>query len=206
MRSVLLLVWIIVSMSELGIVRCDKTATELSKKITDVHFQLFKFIENQNKMLKMAVFETECTRQGCTFNGCQSGANERKKKESCKRGWRRFGEHCYGKFNIKMNWFDAQMHCRMNGAHLVNIESQKETEWFRKRFPETIWLDITDLAKDGRWKGFSTGKILKYYNWQSREPNGGGRENCGVINFKHHKPGKWNDISCQKKFIFVCKT
>lgn len=29
--------------------------------------------------------------------------------ESCKRGWRRFGEHCYGKFNIKMNWFDAQV-------------------------------------------------------------------------------------------------
>lgn len=56
MRSVLLLVWIIVSMSELGIVRCDKTATELSKKITDVHFQLFKFIENQNKMLKVRMY------------------------------------------------------------------------------------------------------------------------------------------------------
>lgn len=56
MRSVLLLVWIIVPMSELGIVRCDKTATELSKKITDVHFQLFKFIENQNKMLKVRMY------------------------------------------------------------------------------------------------------------------------------------------------------
>nr|XP_034317508.1 uncharacterized protein LOC117686527 [Crassostrea gigas] len=130
----------------------------LVKNISDLHFQLFSSIQKKTKMIKTAVFETQCSGSGCTFNGCESSGSEtcdgqmltklnriqssinnvwkRKPKTMvCKKGWKRYNGHCYFLFSGKMNWFQAQIFCRNQGTTLLQINDASENKWLIKNFP-----------------------------------------------------------------------
>ncbi|XP_078321503.1 uncharacterized protein LOC111112316 [Crassostrea virginica] len=116
----------------------------LMKNISDLHFQLFSSIQRKTKMIRTAVFETQCSGSGCTFNGCESSGSDTcdrqmiaklnniqssinniwKKKPKfigCKDGWKPYNDHCYYSSSTKMNWFEAQVFCRKQGTSLLNL-------------------------------------------------------------------------------------
>nr|XP_022322471.1 perlucin-like protein [Crassostrea virginica] len=199
----------------------------LMKNISDLHFQLFSSIQKKTKMIKTAVFETQCSGSGCTFNGCESSVSDtcdgqmiqklnkiqssiyniwkRKPKDfACKTGWKRYQDHCYFLYSTKMNWFEAQVFCRKHGTVLVQINDAKENAWVSKTFPEVkYWMDYTDNGMEGKWVSFSTGKS-DYSNWFKGEPNNKrGKQHCALNN--HGKRGFWDDGTCSYQRQFMCE-
>ncbi|XP_062607489.1 low affinity immunoglobulin epsilon Fc receptor-like [Saccostrea cucullata] len=180
-------------------------------------------------MLKSAVFETECSSRGCTFSGCQSRKSNScdgkmlstlrqieisvkqltgkdRRKGTCKNGWKRFRGHCYREFVQKLDWFGAQMFCRLQKATLVRIDNKEENEWLVKTFSkEQLWLDLNDLSVEGRWRFFTTGKPVIYTNWMPRQPDSVG-EDCAHMNYPGYKKGQWNDRECGVKLRFICES
>ena len=59
-----------------------------------------------------------------------------------------------------------------------------------------LFLGLTDVQVEGRWRWQSTGTRAKYTLFQLGEPNGGTSENCVVI---AQGNGKWADVSCSTR-------
>eukprot|EP00105_Crassostrea_gigas_P015832 XP_011432965.1 PREDICTED: perlucin-like protein [Crassostrea gigas] len=201
----------------------------LKKELSDLHYKLFKTLRNQTNMIKMAVFETQCNVNGCTFNGCGGRENNTCENEvfkklnqiqssvdslknsvtsikGCKQGWKSFKGHCYLLIKIPVNWFEGQMKCREYGATLVQIDTAQENNWILKNFPKVrFWLDHTDVGKEGRWKMFSTGKSPTFSFWSPGQPdNHRGSQNCGYSYFNKNT-GAWDDGGCSARFWIICE-
>ncbi|XP_078334644.1 perlucin-like protein isoform X2 [Crassostrea virginica] len=200
----------------------------LMKNISNLHFQLFSSIQKNTKITKTAVFETQCSGSGCTFNGCESSGSDTcdgqliqklnkiqssisniwKKKPNathCKNGWKRYNGHCYHYYSSTKNWFEAQVFCRKQGTFLLQIDDSNENKWVSKTFPNVeYWIDYFDVGMEGKWVTFSSGKSF-YSNWEKNQPNNyKGSENCAHNNLSRR--GYWNDRDCLVKRSFVCET
>ncbi|XP_055998593.1 perlucin-like protein [Ostrea edulis] len=203
----------------------------LIKNISDLHFQLFSSVQKKTKMIKSAVFETQCSGSGCTFNGCQSSESgtcdgkmlsklnqihssirniwKRKPEKPstvCKKGWKRHNNHCYFLSSAKLNWFEAQMFCRNLKTTLVQINDANESKWLSRNFPKVpYWLDVTDVGKEGHWLTFSTGKRPTFTSWDRGQPdNWKKNQDCGYNNFSG-RLGRWDDAHCTMKIQFICE-
>ncbi|XP_022322446.2 galactose-specific lectin nattectin-like isoform X1 [Crassostrea virginica] len=199
----------------------------LMKTISNLHFQLFSSMQKNTKIIKTAVFETQCSGSGCTFNGCESSDSEtcdgqmiqklneiqscinaickRKPKVlACKLGWKRYNGHCYYLYTTKMNWFEAQVFCRKQGTFLLQINDANENKWVSETFPNVeYWIDYFDGGMEGKWVTFSSGKSI-YSNWEKNQPdNAYSGENCAHNNL--YRRGYWNDRDCLLKRSFVCE-
>lgn len=64
------------------------------------------------------------------------------------------------------------------------------------------WIGATDCASD-KWIWTSTVAPVKYFNWNSNEPNGKTNENCAVM--YPTRNGVWNDSMCENEYVFVFK-
>ncbi|XP_052691215.1 C-type lectin-like [Crassostrea angulata] len=200
----------------------------LMKNISNLHFQLFSSIQKKTKMIKTAVFETQCSGSGCTFNGCESSGSETcdgqmftklnkiqssinniwKRKSTaivCKQGWKRYNGHCYHLFSGKMNWFEAQIFCRKQGTTLLQINNANENKWLTKNFPDVqYWIDFTDNGMEGKWVTLSTGKS-EFTSWDRGQPdNAAGKQHCAYNNFSR-RIGHWDDIRCTYSFQVMCE-
>ncbi|XP_062614174.1 galactose-specific lectin nattectin-like, partial [Saccostrea cucullata] len=157
-------------------------------------------------------FIFSATSQSCDrkiFNKLEEIQRELKKIQTthfrgCKPGWKRYQNHCYAFFRHGMNWFEAQMYCRQRGGFLVHIDNYKENYWVASHFrQENLWIDGTDIAREGYWKSFSTGHFV-FTNWSKGEPNNAGRsQHCAKINYGGL--GKWDDDTCFTKYSFICE-
>lgn len=75
-----------------------------------------------------------------------------------------------------------------------------------------FWIGLTDLAQEGVWVWFSTGKQPDYMNWIKGEPNNGGKfEHFGQI-CDQSRERKWNDCDndnsiswCQEGSHALCQ-
>nr|XP_022337538.1 lectin BRA-3-like [Crassostrea virginica] len=198
----------------------------LIKNISDLHFQLFSSIQKRTKMLKAAVFETQCSGSGCTFNGCESSGSdtcdgqmnqnlnkiqssisniEKPKVIECKSGWKRYNDHCYYLFKTKMNWFDAQVFCRRQSTTLLQINDATENRWVSNAFPNVrYWIDYTDTGNEGHWVTLSTGRN-DYSSWHKAQPDNSGNQDCAKNNHLGQL-GQWDDDGCYEKFPPLCET
>lgn len=200
----------------------------LRKNISDLHFKLFSSIQKKTKMIKTAVFETQCSGSGCTFNGCESNGSEtcegqmltklnriqssinnfckRKPKTIvCKQGWKGYNGHCYHLFSGKMNWFQAQIFCRNQGTTLLQINDANENKWLTKNFPNVeYWIDFTDIGTEGKWVTLSTGKST-YTSWDYGQPdNWRGDQDCANNNYSK-RLGRWDDTKCINTYQVMCE-
>nr|XP_022337539.1 lectin BRA-3-like isoform X1 [Crassostrea virginica]XP_022337541.1 lectin BRA-3-like isoform X1 [Crassostrea virginica]XP_022337542.1 lectin BRA-3-like isoform X1 [Crassostrea virginica]XP_022337543.1 lectin BRA-3-like isoform X1 [Crassostrea virginica]XP_022337544.1 lectin BRA-3-like isoform X1 [Crassostrea virginica]XP_022337545.1 lectin BRA-3-like isoform X1 [Crassostrea virginica]XP_022337547.1 lectin BRA-3-like isoform X1 [Crassostrea virginica]XP_022337548.1 lectin BRA-3-like isofor len=196
------------------------------KNISDLHFQLFSSIQKKTKMIKTAVFETQCSGSGCTFNGCESSGSDtcdgqmiqklnkiqssinnirKPKLIDCKSGWKRYNVHCYYLFKTKkMNWFDAQVFCRKQRTTLLQINDASENRWVSKAFPNVpYWIDYTDIGKEGHWVALSSGRN-DYSNWSKVNPNNDGNQDCATNNYLSQ--GQWDDDKCYAHHPPLCET
>ncbi|KAJ8040179.1 Perlucin [Holothuria leucospilota] len=96
------------------------------------------------------------------------------------------------------------------GAHLVFMESEledKEVSRMVKIISEPRqrwWIGLTDKDSEGVWKWYNVS--TNYTNWGDGQPsNNGGEENCVEINKDENDHVYWNDISCSRKFWFICE-
>ena len=64
-----------------------------------------------------------------------------------------------------------------------------------------LFLGLTDIEKEDRWRWQSSGSRAKFTKFQPGEPDGDTSENCVIIGNGH-----WADVSCSTKLKFhVCE-
>ena len=58
-----------------------------------------------------------------------------------------------------------------------------------------------DVTIEGAWNWLSKTPNNKYTNWMKNEPSDSTEENCALM----LGDGKWNDVDCSQKNLFVCE-
>ncbi|KAJ8008503.1 hypothetical protein DPEC_G00105560 [Dallia pectoralis] len=130
----------------------------------------------------------------------------------CRKGWNKFGSHCFNFDTTPRSWTDAEKLCRSLGGHLASIHNKKEFTFLKKLTGgSTItWIGGNDggrpeMTQHRTWTWTDCSKF-NYHEWTDGEPNNfnGVREPCLQMNFgdKH----RWNDEVCDKNFASVCSS
>ena len=116
-----------------------------------------------------------------------------------------FDSSCYLFPDTKMTWSGAVDACAKEGASLVSIKSQAEQDFVEENIKGGSWLGMSDAENEGHWIWLADGSEVTYTHWNGGEPNGGKRENFGMI----YKLGKWNDCNTKTTRHFdkyyICK-
>lgn len=99
----------------------------------------------------------------------------------CQNGFSQHGDQCYKHYDgTKMNWNDAQRFCEAdNGAHLVEIRSETESDDLREFLDawtdnnyDDLWIGLKDSEDNPTvfvWQ--SSGETVRYDNWYETEPS-----------------------------------
>ncbi|XP_037045266.1 C-type lectin 37Da-like [Bradysia coprophila] len=125
---------------------------------------------------------------------------------------------------FKANWFEASIFCRDHGMQLATVNTDAEHLAVIQQFPkvnedlqeyENYWISGTDLAEDGNYKWFSTGKMMLFTKWDymqppelirdpyQTEPIVDNAEDCVQI-LGYSK--RWASTNCSSLYYFVCET
>jgi len=107
--------------------------------------------------------------------------------------------------NKKMSWREAAKTCHLEGAELVKVDNAEVNAWLAKQDSKLgrLWIGASDQGHEGKFT-LSDGLPAPKDFWYPKEPNnGGGNQNCAVVNFEI--PGKWDDQNCNVKNAFVCQ-
>ena len=102
----------------------------------------------------------------------------------------------------KKPYAEARSICLSEKASLLIVDSYAKQQWINNELPETkIWLALIDYDGDHKWhwehmdgSHVALGPY-EYWYWDSDK-----QERCVVTR------GRWNDISCNQPFSFVCET
>ncbi|XP_032380272.1 hepatic lectin [Etheostoma spectabile] len=119
-------------------------------------------------------------------------------------GWEYFSGSFYHISSIEKTWQESRDDCLQKGADLVIINSKEEQD-FTRTIQKLIWIGLTDSETEGTWKwvdGTPLNEDESY--WNSEEPNGGKRENCGQT-YRYHLETSWNDARCDQLINFICE-
>ncbi|XP_026215255.1 C-type lectin domain family 4 member M-like isoform X1 [Anabas testudineus] len=119
-------------------------------------------------------------------------------------GWVSFRNHFYYISSGKKSWQQSRADCLQKGADLVIINSHEEQE-FTKTFKKVIWIGLTDMETERKWKWVDGTPLTTSY-WSSHEPNGvpGRDEDCAEIK-NYDLEESWNDESCHLERFWICE-
>jgi hypothetical protein len=113
---------------------------------------------------------------------------------------------CYLVFDDPSTWDAAMAGCEALGptAQLVTVASAEENALLAPLLGAAHrWIGLTDVGSEGTWRWY-TGEHLLYTNWRAGEPNnGGGAENCGVI--EGNTGALWDDRPCGLTYGRICE-
>ena len=97
----------------------------------------------------------------------------------------------------------ARTTCRRHGrvlAYPTDAQSNKQIQHaLQQKGIKYAWFGINRVDRSG-WVD-EMGSKQRYFNWDRKEPNGGSKEQCGEMRVGS---GRWNDLSCNAKYPFVC--
>ena len=88
--------------------------------------------------------------------------------------------------------------------YLNTWQSLDKLKKFDINFLKTAFTGWTDEDSEGTWisVGNRTLCLETFQPWDSGEPNGNKRENCGVIN---SKTNRWEDWPCSSQHCIICE-
>ncbi|XP_034468926.1 C-type lectin 1-like isoform X2 [Hippoglossus hippoglossus] len=102
----------------------------------------------------------------------------------------------------KMNWAEAQTHCRTHYTDLAAIGNKQDTERLQKLAGEIggyLWMGLESFSTDGvKWM-WSGGAEVSVFFWDPGQPENRPNEHYGLI----QKNG-WHDAWPHYKFPFFC--
>ncbi|XP_062577864.1 macrophage mannose receptor 1-like [Saccostrea cucullata] len=121
----------------------------------------------------------------------------------CLDGWFRYENHCYYVNTTAVTWNEAKFQCEINGARLIEIESDSENTWVMETFlpPWTnaecskwwdccdCWIGATDIDTEGvfTWNHVTN---ITYSNWYIDQPDNLQMGHCVVM----CRNGFWDDL------------
>ncbi|XP_077196601.1 C-type lectin lectoxin-Thr1-like isoform X1 [Paroedura picta] len=130
--------------------------------------------------------------------------------KSCQKDWTFYKGHCYGLFNKKLMWSDAEYECQKLGGHLASIHFPEEmshlSQYIRKFIKgyENIWIGMMSPHNDQQWQWVDHTPIT-YEPWDDGEPNNFlFLENCVELLYKKDYT-RLNDNNCRRKQPYVCE-
>uniref|UniRef100_A0A8D0G165 C-type lectin domain-containing protein n=1 Tax=Sphenodon punctatus TaxID=8508 RepID=A0A8D0G165_SPHPU len=119
--------------------------------------------------------------------------------DTCAREWLQYQGNCYGYFDEKMTWEEAEIECQSyaRGAHLASVLTRAETLVVAQHIStyqvdlSDVWIGLHDIRQvsNGKWR-WADESSYNYQVWMTGTPN---------------NVGKWNDASCKKQNSYICK-
>ncbi|XP_007437414.1 regenerating islet-derived protein 4-like [Python bivittatus] len=105
--------------------------------------------------------------------------------DTCAREWLQYQGNCYGYFETKKTWEEAEIECQSyhRGAHLASILTLAETLVVANHIlayqtkPSNVWIGLHDIRHNGKWR-WSDESTYNYKAWMLGKPNLGMKEYC----------------------------
>ena len=124
------------------------------------------------------------------------------------------GNH-YLFINEPCTWPEAKAYCEELGGHLVTITSAGEDDFCYQLWYSSgasgCYLGASDADREGTWK-WITGEEWSYSNWGSGDDdwedqpdNANGGEDYASQSSRNFPYGRWNDISADYSYPFICE-
>ncbi|XP_062614492.1 low affinity immunoglobulin epsilon Fc receptor-like [Saccostrea cucullata] len=134
---------------------------------------------------------------------------------TCEHDWIQLANSCYLFSSESANFSDAMVSYKCNKmvfqckirCNILEIRTPEEEKWIdfylKIKGIRNIWIGLTVVVKENEFVYESDGQKPNYTNWRIGEPNNvKGSEHCT----EKERSSGWNDINCNRKFRFLCKT
>ncbi|XP_076821334.1 complement receptor type 1-like [Clavelina lepadiformis] len=150
-----------------------------------------------------------CGRYGRTGGACQGSSSEVERCSTpCPATKTSYSDKEYLIFRIQKNFDDARDACQNLGGDLALVKTEMIQNALspiivnlgRTPFSYGYFIGMTDKKQEGSWLWIDDAD-LTYTNWNPREPNNSGNEDCGSM----FRNGQWNDLACWRKTYYICE-
>ncbi|MCI4380203.1 hypothetical protein PGIGA_G00236980 [Pangasianodon gigas] len=124
--------------------------------------------------------------------------------QGCPDDWVEFEGSCYVHFIERMNWTNAEQHCRELNSHLLSITSKQEQIFINNNIWDNQWIGLTDRDQQNEFR-WTDGSPLEYENWRPNQPDNyiNAPEDC--VAMIRHEFGQWTNVPCNYHLPFTCK-
>ncbi|KAB5571462.1 hypothetical protein PHYPO_G00225220 [Pangasianodon hypophthalmus] len=125
--------------------------------------------------------------------------------QGCADDWVEFEGSCYVHFTERMNWTNAEQHCRELNSHLLSITSKQEQIFINDNIWDNQWIGLTDRDQQNEFR-WTDGSPLEYEDWIPRQPDNyiNAPEEC--VAMIRHEFGQWTNVPCNYLLPFTCKS
>ncbi|XP_051921725.1 CD209 antigen-like [Hippocampus zosterae] len=162
---------------------------------------------SSNLTKELEVLQSRFSKVAASRDGLKEEAQELNRNRSvklCPTKWVKFKEKCYyiSEKGETKSWRSSRRDCQDRGGDLVIVTS-KEEENFISVYYDRVWIGLSDLEHEGKWKWVNGNKLDFEGFWQKGEPNDDiSAEDC----VEHsHSGGGWNDMPCSEKLSWICE-
>ncbi|XP_044278336.1 C-type lectin BpLec-like [Varanus komodoensis] len=131
---------------------------------------------------------------------------------SCARKWLQYQGNCYGYFEMKLTWQEAEIECQSyhRGAHLVSLLTPAETLVVADHISayqtevSDVWIRLHDIRHNGKWR-WSDESTYNYKAWMVGAPSNPKKKEYCVELICFIGFTQWNDAKCHKLNAYICK-
>ncbi|KAM9807335.1 uncharacterized protein ACBT44_014323 [Syngnathus typhle] len=159
-------------------------------------------LTNELEVLQSRFSKVVASRDG--FKEEAHALNKDRTEKLCPTNWVKFKEKCYfisDKGNSN-SWRLSRKQCQDRGGDLVIVTSKEEQD-FIVTYYDRVWIGLSDLAHEGKWKWVNGDELNFDGFWQKGEPNDdSSSEDC--VELSRSGQG-WNDLPCSTELGWICE-
>ncbi|XP_078659901.1 lymphocyte antigen 75-like isoform X2 [Branchiostoma floridae x Branchiostoma belcheri] len=109
---------------------------------------------------------------------------------------------CYSLFRSPMEtWDQAREGCRSTRSRLASVVDIYEENFLKAAVKGKAWIGLSDQDSPGVYRWDDRWPVM-YTRWGENEPSRGAGEGCVALEYD----GRWDDINCETKLPYLCKT
>ena len=113
--------------------------------------------------------------------------------------------------HLQVDWDTAKQSCKDAGMRLLQINTLAKQSTVQsvinlEKVSDLIWIGLTDVAEEGRWR-WGDGSLALYKNWGTWNENSN-QWNCAFIVAitGNSNSYKWETNACWAQRDFICET